>query len=62
MELRRTVPGIKIIGLDSIALEDPQTPPQTRDYLEKIGASARHLLGLINDILDFSKNIVDLAL
>jgi two-component system sensor histidine kinase/response regulator len=26
-----------------------------RDYLSKIGASARHLLVLINDILDFSK-------
>ena len=44
-----------IIGLDSIALNDPDTPQKTREYLEKIGASAEHLLGLINDILDMSR-------
>jgi len=44
-----------IIGLDSIALNDPDTPPKTREYLEKIGTSAEHLLGLINDILDMSR-------
>ena len=44
-----------IIGLDSIALNDPDTPPKTREYLEKIGSSADHLLGLINDILDMSR-------
>ena len=44
-----------IIGLDSIALEDPQLPEQTREYLEQIGASAEHLLNLINDILDMSR-------
>ncbi len=44
-----------IIGLDSIALRDPDLPPKTREYLEKIGASATHLLGLINDILDMSR-------
>ena len=44
-----------IIGLDSIALRDPSISPQTRDELEKIGASARHLLALINDILDMSR-------
>ncbi|MBE6016412.1 MAG: response regulator [Lachnospiraceae bacterium] len=44
-----------IIGLDSIALNDPDTPPQTREYLEKIGSSAEHLLGIINDILDMSR-------
>ena len=44
-----------IIGLDNIALSDPQTPEKTRDYLEKIGASANHLLQLINDILDMSR-------
>ena len=44
-----------IIGLDSIALNDPDTPPKTREYLEKIGDSAEHLLGLINDILDVSR-------
>ena len=44
-----------IIGLDSIALNEPDTPPKTREYLEKIGDSAEHLLGLINDILDMSR-------
>ena len=44
-----------IIGLDSIALRDPDISPHTRDELEKIGASARHLLTLINDILDMSR-------
>ena len=44
-----------IIGLDSIALNDPNVPPQTREHLEKIGASAHHLLGIINDILDMSR-------
>ena len=44
-----------IIGLDSIALSDPETPAKTKEYLEKIGASADHLLNLINDILDMSR-------
>ena len=44
-----------IIGLDSIALNDPDISETTRGYLEKIGASAEHLLGLINDILDMSR-------
>ncbi len=44
-----------IIGLDNIALNDPETPEKTKDYLRKIGASADHLLVLINDILDMSR-------
>ena len=44
-----------IIGLDNIALRDPDLAPHTREQLEKIGASAKHLLGLINDILDMSR-------
>lgn len=44
-----------IIGLDKIALHDPNISPRTRDELEKIGSSARHLLSLINDILDMSR-------
>ena len=44
-----------IIGLDSIALKAPDLPEHTREQLEKIGGSARHLLGLINDILDMSR-------
>ena len=44
-----------IIGLGTLALRDENLTEQTRDYLEKIGSSARHLLGLINDILDMSR-------
>ena len=44
-----------IIGLDSIALNDPETPEKTKGYLTKIGESADHLLALINDILDMSR-------
>ena len=44
-----------IIGLDTIALKEPDLPDKVREYLEKIGASARHLLGIINDILDMSR-------
>ena len=44
-----------IIGLDSLALRKESLDGDTRDYLEKIGGSARHLLGLINDILDMSR-------
>ncbi len=44
-----------IIGLDNIALSDPDISDKTRDYLEKIDGSAHHLLGLINNILDISR-------
>ena len=44
-----------IIGLDNIALNDPETPEKTKEYLRKIGSSADHLLYLINDILDMSR-------
>ncbi|MBQ8095358.1 MAG: response regulator [Clostridia bacterium] len=44
-----------IIGLDNIALSNPHIPDETRDQLEKIGASAQHLLSIINDILDMSR-------
>ena len=44
-----------IIVLDNIALNDPDISAQTREYLEKIGVSANHLLMLINDILDMSR-------
>ena len=44
-----------IIGLDKIALRDPNISDATRDELEKIGSSAQHLLSLINDILDMSR-------
>ncbi len=44
-----------IIGLDSLALNEPDLSDQVRSYLEKIGSSANHLLALINDILDMSR-------
>ncbi len=44
-----------IIGLDSIALKEPDLSPRMKAHLEKIGGSARHLLSLINDILDMSR-------
>lgn len=44
-----------IIGLDKIALRDESISPHTRDELNKIGVSARHLLSIINDILDMSR-------
>ena len=44
-----------IIGLDNLALHEENLSPKTRDYLEKIGSSAQHLLSLINDILDMSR-------
>ncbi len=44
-----------IIGLNNIALNEPDISPKMREYLQKIGASAQHLLGIINDILDMSR-------
>ena len=44
-----------IIGLDSLALHEPDLSESTRSYLEKIDSSAKHLLSLINDILDMSR-------
>ena len=44
-----------IIGLDNIALKEPHLSEHTKEHLEKIGLSARHLLSLINDILDMSR-------
>ena len=44
-----------IIGLNNIAMNAPETPAKTREYLVKMGASAQHLLNIINDILDMSR-------
>ena len=43
-----------IIGFSGLALKTELSTRQ-RDYMTKIQASSRHLLGLINDILDLSK-------
>ena len=44
-----------IVGMTSLALDNPDSPEQVRDYLGKIALSSKHLLGLINDVLDISK-------
>ena len=44
-----------IIGLNNIAMNEPSASDKVKEYLEKIGTSARHLLGIINDILDMSR-------
>ncbi len=44
-----------IIGLNRIALNDPDLSSSTRDYLQKIGTSADHLLSIINEILDMTR-------
>ena len=43
-----------IINLTAMALRTELTPEQ-RDYMDTVGQSSEHLLGVINDILDFSK-------
>jgi hypothetical protein len=43
-----------ILGLDNLALNHPNLPDETRQHLEKIGQSGRHLLGLINNILEMA--------
>lgn len=43
-----------IIGLTEIAKTEVRNPEKTYDYLGKIDASSRLLLGVINDVLDMS--------
>ena len=43
-----------VIGLTGLVLGTPLDATQ-RDYLEKVQASSKALLGLLNDILDYSK-------
>ena len=43
-----------IMGLDALALQNPDLPPETRSQLEKVGDSAKHLLDMINNILDMN--------
>lgn len=44
-----------ILGLDSMALKDPDLSPETRSQLEKIGHNAWHLLDLVNNVLDINR-------
>ncbi len=44
-----------ILGIDHIALQNPDISETTRVQLEKIGLSTQHLLGLINNILDINR-------
>ncbi|MDD3164361.1 MAG: response regulator [Oscillospiraceae bacterium] len=43
-----------VIGFSNLAVEETKEP-QTADYLQKISASGKYLLGLINDVLDMTK-------
>lgn len=51
-ELR--TPMNAIVGLDNLALKNPDLPAETREQLEQIGASAYQLLDIISDLLDMS--------
>lgn len=44
-----------IIGLNNIAVNDPEVSDKAKEYFYKIDNSARHLLDIINDILDMSR-------
>ena len=48
-------PMNSIIGINSIVLRNPDLKPQTREQLENVGASARHLLDLMNDMLEIGR-------
>jgi PAS domain S-box-containing protein len=44
-----------ILGLTQLMDRDPALSPEHRHYLETIGSSGEHLLGLINEVLEMSK-------
>ncbi len=44
-----------ILGLDAAALRSPDAGPETKEKLEKIGLSAKLLLGLINRLLNMNE-------
>lgn len=44
-----------IMGMNGLALKNPDLPPETREQLEKANLSATHLLGLIDNALDLSR-------
>ena len=43
-----------ILGLDALALKESELPAETREQLEKIGLSAKHMLGLVNNMLEMN--------
>ena len=44
-----------IMGLNTLALKNPDLPAETREQLDKIGHSAQQLSGLINGILEMQQ-------
>ncbi len=44
-----------IIGFLSLMEDEVNNPDLVRDYIHRIDAASKHLLGLINDVLDMSK-------
>ena len=44
-----------IMGLDAVALKNPDLQPETREQLQKIDLSARHMLGLIDRVLEMNQ-------
>lgn len=44
-----------ILGMDHIALQNKKLPEETRNQLDTIGHSARHLAGLIDSALDLQR-------
>ena len=44
-----------ILGLDALALKNPGLMPETREQLQKIDLSARHMLGMINNVLEMNE-------
>ncbi len=44
-----------ILGLDTLALKNPELQPETREQLGKIDLSARHLLSMIQNMLEMNE-------
>ena len=44
-----------ITGMNTLALKNPDLPPDAKSQLEKASLSARHLLGLVDNALDLSR-------
>jgi signal transduction histidine kinase/ABC-type amino acid transport substrate-binding protein len=44
-----------IVGLTDLMMEEAETPPKTKETLQKISVAGSTLMALINDVLDISK-------